>query len=96
MEIFNKFSLDKATELIQNAEKIILTAHLNPDGDALGSTLALYNIFKKQDKVCSVVLPNNIPDTFKWMPSCNDIKIWNSELEDEIKNADLIGFDFYS
>ena len=90
MEIFNKFSLDKATELIQNAEKIILTAHLNPDGDALGSTLALYNIFKKQDKVCSVVLPNNIPDTFKWMPSCNDIKIWNSELEDEIKNADLI------
>ena len=48
MEIFNKISIDKAKQLISEAKKIVLTAHLNPDGDALGSTLALYNIFKSE------------------------------------------------
>jgi phosphoesterase RecJ-like protein len=89
MEIFNKISTDKASELISQAKKIVLTAHLNPDGDALGSTLALYNIFKA-DRDCKVILPNNIPDTFKWMPSCGEILIWNADYEHYIKEADLI------
>ncbi|MCR4560299.1 MAG: bifunctional oligoribonuclease/PAP phosphatase NrnA [Bacteroidales bacterium] len=89
MEIFNKISIDKAKQLISEAKKIVLTAHLNPDGDALGSTLALYNIFKAE-KECKIILPNNIPDTFKWMPSCSEILIWNPSYENLIKEADLI------
>ena len=91
MEIFNKILIDEASALIKGAQKIVLTAHLNPDGDALGSTLALYIIFK-ETKDCKIILPNNIPDTFKWMPSCNEILIWNAEHEHFLQNADLIFF----
>ena len=36
MEIFDKKSIEEIRALLQNAQKIVITAHLNPDGDALG------------------------------------------------------------
>ena len=78
MDIFSKKIIDDVKSEISMAKKIVITAHLNPDGDALGSSLALYN-YLKSSKECKIVLPNNIPDTFKWMPGCGDILIWGSD-----------------
>lgn len=89
MEIFDKNLISQAKAEISKAQKIAITAHLNPDGDALGSSLALYNILKSS-KDCKVILPNNIPDTFKWMPGCNEILIWSEETIHFLKDADLI------
>ncbi len=89
MEIFDKKSIEEIRALLQNAQKIVITAHLNPDGDALGSSLALYNFFK-YGADCKVILPNNIPDTFKWMPGCNEILIYNEENAHFVTEADVI------
>ncbi len=78
MEIFSKKIIDNVKADISGGSKIVITAHLNPDGDALGSSLALYN-YLKTSKDCHIILPNNIPDTFKWMPGCNEILIWENE-----------------
>ncbi len=40
----------KAWEKIEKSKNIILAAHINPDGDALGSSLSLYPILKKMGK----------------------------------------------
>lgn len=42
---------------INNAETVVITAHQYPDGDAVGSSLALYHILTKIGKKVSVVLP---------------------------------------
>lgn len=90
MEIFSKKNIEAAKADIEAAQKVLITAHLNPDGDALGSILALYNYLKDR-KECHVVLPNNIPDTFKWMPGCGDIIIWDNEMAPKIvAEADLM------
>lgn len=89
-EIFSKKNIEAAKADIEAAQKVIITAHLNPDGDALGSILALYDILKDK-KNCHIVLPNNIPDTFKWMPGCEDILIWDNEQSHHfVEEADLM------
>lgn len=47
---------------LEKAEKIVFTAHKGPDGDACGSTLAMYYFFKQFGKDVSVVLPNPVPN----------------------------------
>jgi len=44
----------KAFEKIKEAKNIILISHINPDGDALGSSLSLYSILKKMDKKVTI------------------------------------------
>ena len=44
----------KAWEKIKKSNNIVLAAHINPDGDALGSSLSLYPILKKMGKKVSV------------------------------------------
>lgn len=78
MNLFDQKSIDEVKNLLKTAKNIVITAHYNPDGDALGSSLCLYNMFKNNYN-CKVILPNNIPDTFKWLPGCDEILIFNAE-----------------
>ncbi len=90
MEIFSKKIIEDVKADVSAAKKIVITAHMNPDGDALGSSLGLYN-YLKDSKDCTIILPNNIPDTFKWMPGCNEIMIWENEgAPEKLLSADLI------
>ena len=53
----------KTWELIENSYKIAIISHINPDGDALGSSLALYSILKKMKKNVSII--NTTKDIIK-------------------------------
>jgi len=44
----------KAWESIQKSDNIVLIAHVNPDGDALGSSLSLYPVLKKMGKKVNI------------------------------------------
>ena len=71
-------------DLLSLKSKILITTHVNPDGDAIGSSLALYNFLIKMGHDVSVVVPNDYPDFLKWMKS--DDKIINfSEKTDYVK-----------
>lgn len=59
----------QTTELIRTAQKVLLLSHTNPDGDALGSLIALYLILKKLGKEPTVAISDPIPDTFQFLPS---------------------------
>ena len=53
MQAMDIFEDDRAIELLDRLKKskrIVLTGHKGPDGDAVGSTLALWNHFKEQGK----------------------------------------------
>ena len=42
-----RISLQEAADKLREAGRIVVTAHVNPDGDALGSSLALYHLLQK-------------------------------------------------
>ena len=62
----DKFQQTK--RLIDNSEKILLIAHRKPDGDTLGSCIALYHALGKIGKDVSMACIDDIPDRYKYMP----------------------------
>lgn len=66
---FNRETLSEVKELLNKVNgNIVITTHYNPDGDALGSALALGRYLEKAGKQVSIVIPNDFPDFLKWMP----------------------------
>jgi len=79
--------------LFQEEKKIVITTHHRPDGDAIGSSLGLYNYLLQKKHKVNVVVPSDYPAFLKWMPN-NDVVI-NYEKEPGIGNeliadADII------
>jgi phosphoesterase RecJ-like protein len=58
--------------LFQEPKKIVITTHSRPDGDAIGSSLGLYNYLIQKNHQVEVVVPNDYPEFLKWMPG-NDV-----------------------
>ena len=50
-------TLDNILEEINKAENIVILTHENPDGDAIGSSLAMYHALKKYGKNVDVIIP---------------------------------------
>lgn len=66
-------TIDNIKEEIYNAESIIILTHEMPDGDAVGSSLAMYNGLKSLGKDVEVVMSNN-SKVFNFLPGANEIK----------------------
>lgn len=64
-------------EVISKYKKIVIVSHVNPDGDALGSSLALYFFVKKMGADPVVIIPNDYPDFLAWMPGIQDVIIYD-------------------
>ncbi len=80
-------------EKINQAQEIIITAHIAPDGDAVGSSLAMQKILQKLEKKTTVILPDKIPSALQWLPGAADIVIYDHQAEiaqAHIHTADLI------
>jgi len=63
----------QTTEQIKSAQKILLLTHVNPDGDALGSLLALYLVLKQLGKEVTAVVPDQLSPSLKFLPSLKEI-----------------------
>ena len=66
---------------------ILITAHHNPDGDALGSALGMYWFFKRYGIQARVMMPNSFPDFLLWMPGIDEVVIHD---QNPSLGADLI------
>jgi phosphoesterase RecJ-like protein len=54
-------------KLLAKPKKIAIVTHWSPDGDAIGSSLGLWNFLKKKGHDASVVVPNEYPEFLYWM-----------------------------
>ncbi len=66
-------TLDNILEEINKAEKIVILTHENPDGDAMGSSLAMYYALKAYGKNPDIIIPD-YSRTFNCLPGVNEIK----------------------
>ena len=66
-------TLDNIIEEINNAESIVILTHENPDGDAIGSSLALYNGLKQIGKNADLIIPE-FPQTFEFLKNSKEVK----------------------
>ena len=89
----NKQDIAKITELLSSPKSIVIIPHKNPDGDAIGSTLALCKFLIKKGHNATVIAPNEYPHFLKWLPGQEDILIYNAfakAAKEKINTADII------
>lgn len=77
--------MDKIREALDNAESIVITTHKSPDGDAIGSSLALCHFLKKKGKKVTVVVPDTFPEFLYWMEGTGSIFHYDTQREESDK-----------
>jgi phosphoesterase RecJ-like protein len=75
------------SQLLNQPRKIVITTHHKPDGDAMGSSLGLYNYLIQQGHHVQVIAPSDYPEFLAWMPGNGDVMIYTEQIE---KAAELI------
>ncbi|MCD0474969.1 DHH family phosphoesterase [Flavobacterium sp. EDS] len=67
--------------LLATPKKIAIIPHRGPDGDAMGSTLALYHFLLKNNHEPIVIAPNDFPDFLAWLPGSETVKIFEKDID---------------
>ena len=89
----NTTTIIELKKILSTPKKVVIVPHKNPDGDAMGSTLGLYQFLKKLGHTAIVIAPNDYPDFLKWIPGTEDVLIHEIDTktsEAHILSADLI------
>lgn len=67
--------------LIEDSERIVLTCHVRPDGDAIGSTLGLWHLLRRLGKEATVVVPDKAPAVLSFLPGFKEIAVYTCHAE---------------
>lgn len=99
--ISTKISTQQAQDvkkLINDCRNVVIVTHTSPDGDAIGSSLAMYEFLKRKGKNPVVIVPNYFPDFLRWMNDSDKIIQFDHHKAlayNHLNMADLvIGLDF--
>lgn len=85
--------LAQLRDIIDNAKRIVVTCHVGPDGDAIGSILATTHVMTRLGKTVTPVVPNAFPAFLSWAPGVSEILVTEKnevEVQSVIDAADLI------
>ncbi len=64
---------EQIKQLLDSPKSIGIIAHRNADGDAIGSSLAMYHYLKAKNHEVQIIVPDAFPDFLKWMPGSEHI-----------------------
>ena len=73
--------------LLSTPKKIAIIPHRSPDGDAMGSTLALYHFLLKLNHQAVVIAPNEFPEFLAWLPSSENVLIFE---KDKVNTTEIL------
>lgn len=85
--------MEKIKKVLESANQIVITTHKSPDGDAIGSSLALFHYLKKLNKKVTVVVPDAFPVFLDWMEGRDEILQYDEQTavaDKIIESADII------
>ena len=80
-------------KIISQPKNIVITTHRGPDGDAMGSSLALYNLLINIGHKVNVITPNDYASFLNWMPGNDTVIEYDGNEEKSIlitSKADII------
>ena len=87
-------NIEAFREAISRPQRIVITTHIKPDADALGSSLGLANYLISKGHHVQVITPTNYPSFLNWMYGNDGVLIFKDGGEQQsaelVANADLI------
>lgn len=91
--IISAEKIEKLREAILLHNNIVITSHVSPDGDAIGSSLGLYHFLRKLNKQVTVVMPDMVPRNLHFLSGMRYVVVYTQQPEkacDIIAKADMI------
>lgn len=85
--------ISELKSILNSKKNIVIVTHWSPDGDAMGSSLGLYNFLIQKDHNVNVITPNDYPPFLNWLPGNDKVIDSNKnreEAESIIAKADII------
>ncbi|WP_152286551.1 DHH family phosphoesterase [Flavicella marina] len=89
----NEKQISAIKELLSVPRNIVLVAHKNPDGDAIGSTLAMQHYLTQKGHTATTVLPNDVPEFLQWLPGVETVYKYdkqNKQSKRALDNSEII------
>ena len=84
----SKERLERLRELLAPAhQQIVIVSHTNPDGDAVGSSLAWAEVLRTMGHEVTCVVPNKFPYFLDWMPGIDEIVVFKTDTEGRAARA---------
>src|SRR5215468_10111548 len=65
--------LEQVLQHIRERRHFLVTSHTRPDGDAVGSSLAMAQVLRKMGKVAEVILGDSVPVIYQPLPQADTI-----------------------
>jgi bifunctional oligoribonuclease and PAP phosphatase NrnA len=81
--------LSQVVQLIEQQQKFMITSHIRPDGDGLGSGLALYWMLRDLGKDVDVVLRDRVPPSYNVLPA-SDLVVVQDDVDKKYDAAFII------
>lgn len=72
--------LDEVLALIRENDRFFVTTHLGPDGDALGSQIALGRFLEKLGKDVAMMNSDEVSYNLDWMPGVDDVDVFDGSV----------------
>ena len=91
----SKERLERLRELLAPAhQQIVIVSHTNPDGDAVGSSLAWAEALRSMGHEVTCVVPNKYPYFLDWMQGIEEVVVFKNDTEGRaaraIADADIL------
>lgn len=89
----NTIETQEIKELLSRPKNIVVVPHKNPDGDAIGASLAMFHYLTKKGHNVTVVSPNDYPDFLKWLPGSDIVykfDMQNRQSKNAINEASIL------
>lgn len=86
-------SVDRIKQLVLAARNIVITCHVSPDGDALGSSCGLMWVLRGMGKNVTVVTADCPPRVIQFLPGVRDVLPYTrmpEKVKDALESADLL------
>ena len=86
--------IEELKALLSTPQRIVILSHTNPDGDAVGSSLAWAEVLQSEGHDVTCIVPNKYPYYLDFMPGCEGIVNYKDDkagrAEAAVKGADII------
>lgn len=78
-------TINQIFPLLSQPRKVVITTHQKPDGDAMGSSLGLYNFLIQFGHTVTVISPTNWASFLNWMPGTKNVLDYERQTEEADK-----------
>lgn len=78
-QLISSESIKSVKSILRDAKKVVITAHISPDGDAVGSALGLRLFLSLLDIQATVVFPNSSPTFLDWMSGAKEAYTYDEQ-----------------